>query len=356
MEELWKKFSLSEEEKGVLSVDYQDVERSKEHTQFSLLFRLQTNKEFNKEAFKSTLQKLRKGPHRVTIKEVGNNLFLAVFVTEEHMMDVLDRSPWSFDKRLVLLKRFEGDLSPSNVKFQWSPFWIRVFNIPIKNMNTTISKRIAKEIGTPLLIDAPKSGLAWGPFLRMRVDIDITKPLMRGKMVHIEDMEEGWVYFKYERLPIFCYCCEILGHQEQECPNTRRGCISVDDEDLQYRPWLRVVGPKVGKGKTSSSQPNTDEVSDEKNLEIEGNDGGKDQSLSCPQVLQLPPVKALNLQATNAELDTSPKTSENQVFLESKNQISNLKPSSAVVPISLSNSKPALIEIQPSLDSEKSLS
>ena len=38
------------------------------------------------------------------------------------MMDVLDRSSWSFEKRLVLLKRFEGDLSPGNVKFQWSPF------------------------------------------------------------------------------------------------------------------------------------------------------------------------------------------------------------------------------------------
>ena len=191
MEELWKKFSLSEEEKGVLSVDYQDVERLKEHAQFSVLFRLQTNKEFNKEAFKSTLQQLWKGPHRVIIKEVGNNLFLAVFVTEEHMMDVLDRSTWSFDKRLVLLKQFEDDLNPGNVKFQWSPFWIRVFNIRIKSMNMTIGKHIAKGIGTPLLIDAPKSGLAWGPFLRMRVDIDITKPLMRGKMVHIEDMERG---------------------------------------------------------------------------------------------------------------------------------------------------------------------
>ena len=109
------------------------------------------------------------------------------------------------------------------------------------------------------------------------------------------------------------------------------------------------------KGKTSSSQPNIDEVSDEENLEIEGNDDGKDQSLSCPHVLQLPLVRALNLQATNAELDTPPKTSENQVFSESENQISNLKPNSAVVPISLSNSKLALIEIQPSLDSEKSL-
>ena len=58
-------------------------------------------------------------------------------------------------------------------------------------MNMTVGNHIAKEIGTPLLIDAPKNGLARGPFLCMRVDIDITKPLMRGKMVHIEDMERG---------------------------------------------------------------------------------------------------------------------------------------------------------------------
>ena len=50
-------------------------------------------------------------------------------------------------------------------------------------MNISIGNHIANEIGIPLLIDAPKSGLAWGPFLRMRVDIDITKPLMRAKML-----------------------------------------------------------------------------------------------------------------------------------------------------------------------------
>lgn len=159
MEELWKKFSLFEEEKGVLSVNSQDVAKSKEEAQLSLLFRLQINKDFNKEAFKSTLHQLWKGPDRVIIKEVGNKLFLAIFVTEENMNDVLDKSHWSFDKRLVLLKCFDGDLSPGNVKFQRSPFWIRVFNIPIKSMNLSVGNHIANEIGIPLLIDAPKSGL-----------------------------------------------------------------------------------------------------------------------------------------------------------------------------------------------------
>uniref|UniRef100_A0A7N2QX29 Uncharacterized protein n=1 Tax=Quercus lobata TaxID=97700 RepID=A0A7N2QX29_QUELO len=57
-------------------------------------------------------------------------------------------------------------------------------------MSKAVGTHIAKEIGVPLLGDAPKSGLAWGHFLQIQVDIDITKPLIRGKMIHIEDMEE----------------------------------------------------------------------------------------------------------------------------------------------------------------------
>ena len=129
----------------------------------------------------------------------------------------------------------------------------------------------------------------------------------------------------------------------------------MDEEDLQCGLWLRVVGPKAVKSKTSSSQHNTDEVSDEENLETEGNDGDKDQSPSCLKALHLSPVRTLNLQATNAGLDAPPRTSKNQVFSESQNQILNLKPGSDAAPISLSNSKPALIEIQPSHDPKKSL-
>ena len=47
-------------------------------------------------------------------------------------------------------------------------------------MNSTVGNYIANEIGVPFLVDAPKSGLAWGPFLRIRVEVDSTKPLMRG--------------------------------------------------------------------------------------------------------------------------------------------------------------------------------
>ena len=117
MEEMWKKFKQSEEEKGVLAESSQDVSNSKHQVKFSILFKLQINKEFNREVFKSTIQKLWQRSHGVTNKEVGNNLFLAIFTWEEDITEVLDRSPRSFDKRLILMKQFNGDLSPGNVSF-----------------------------------------------------------------------------------------------------------------------------------------------------------------------------------------------------------------------------------------------
>lgn len=117
-----EKIHLSEEGKGVLAISSQEVNSSKEHTQFNILFKLQATKEFNKEAFKSTIQKLWCSSQGVTTKGVGKNLFLASFVYREDMMDVLDRSPWSFNRKLILLKRFNGDISPSSVSFQYFPF------------------------------------------------------------------------------------------------------------------------------------------------------------------------------------------------------------------------------------------
>ena len=136
------------------------VAGSKQQAQYSILFKLQTNKDFNKEAFKATCGNLWRSNQGVTIKDVGQNLFIAIFGSEEHLTSVIDKSPWSFDKKLILMKRFHGDSSPANVTFSHSLFWIRIFNIPIKCMNKAVRTRIGNKVGELIMVDAPKSGLA----------------------------------------------------------------------------------------------------------------------------------------------------------------------------------------------------
>ena len=120
-------------------------------------------------------------------------------------------------------------------------------------MNTIVGNHIAKEIGVSLVIDTPKSGLAWGPFLMIRVDVDITKPLMRGKMISIEEMEDVWVFFKYERLPTFYYRCGILGHQDCGCQGINKGRFHTNDDVLEFGPWLGVVALKTKYKKGNSN-------------------------------------------------------------------------------------------------------
>nr|POE99950.1 hypothetical protein CFP56_68859 [Quercus suber] len=214
-------------------------------------------------------------------------------------------------------------------------------------MNATVGNYIANEIGVPLLVDAPKSGLAWRPILRIRVDIDITKPLMRGKMVQIEGMEKGWVHFKYERLPIYCYRCGILGHQERECHIAKKGCITAEEDDFQFGPWLRAVASKFNRGRSPFSKTKSGVAIEDIDLESDEEEGDRQPS-PTPRRQQMPPPinKSFDDIIAVDSLEDSAKILGCQVIPQSQNLISNSTdrldshPPNPEKPSSLSSSNP----------------
>jgi hypothetical protein len=65
-------------------------------------------------------------------------------------------------------------------------------------------------------VDVIGDGVGWGRCLRIRVNLDITKPLDRGRALSING-KPVWVNFKYEKLTQFCYYCERILHTQQQC-------------------------------------------------------------------------------------------------------------------------------------------
>ena len=57
----------------------------------------------------------------------------------------------------------------------------------------------------------------WRHYLRIRVRIDVKKPLKAKMKIKLAGSEWGWIEFKYERLPLFCFVCGKIGHSERFC-------------------------------------------------------------------------------------------------------------------------------------------
>ena len=84
-------------------------------------------------------------------------------------------------------------------------------------------------------------------FMQVRVSIDITKPLCRGRKIELNDGEDSWVSFKYECLPNLYYWCNRLTHHDKDCSLWSKWKGSIKEGDQQFRSWLRASTPNLGK-------------------------------------------------------------------------------------------------------------
>lgn len=124
-------------------------------------------------------------------------------------------------------------------------------------MTKQTGERVGGIFGTVEVVDVPENDVGWGPFLRVHISLDITKPIPRGSLVTFSFFGQMWVAFKYERLPWLCFSCGILGHLERDClSNISRRNFSSSIEGLkQYGAWLGASDmvsrrPHIGGGRS----------------------------------------------------------------------------------------------------------
>ncbi|KAI8027045.1 hypothetical protein LOK49_LG02G00268 [Camellia lanceoleosa] len=107
--------------------------------------------------------------------------------------------------------------------FRWSPFWVQVHGLPCDKMTRAHGEVIGNRIGQLVEIEAPSDGLLiHRNFLRLRVEVDVSKPLLQGFILYRRDSSgpvgNGLkVYYKYERLSEFCYDCGCIRHDKLAC-------------------------------------------------------------------------------------------------------------------------------------------
>lgn len=125
------------------------------------------------------------------------------------------------------------------MSFERVAFWIRFFDIPLGFQNRFMARKLGNTLGTFIEVDYDKDSFCWGEHLRIKMLIDITKPLQRGILIKPGgDQESVWICIQYERLTDFYYCCGRIGHVMKDCRDLtlEKG---KDAENFQFGGWLR---------------------------------------------------------------------------------------------------------------------
>lgn len=114
-------------------------------------------------------------------REVQDNLWLIEFADGEDKRRVLEGRPWSFEHKILVLQDFDGKTTPAQMNFHHSAFWVQIHNIYLVCMTKKVGARIGESLGDLVDIEVEGDGTSWGRYLHVRVNINLTKPLERGR-------------------------------------------------------------------------------------------------------------------------------------------------------------------------------
>lgn len=157
------------------------------------------------------------------------------------MESVLWNRLWSFDRNHLVLDRVSGEEQPLNLNMHYGVFWVRIYDIPLMLGLEMITKKIRKVLRAFEEMDRNK-GHRNGRFMKIKVTLDLNKPLKKGTMVRFKD-KTHIDFFKYERLLTFCFMCGRISHQLKDCKAL--GDLSEEGyKDLQNESYLMVCGSK----------------------------------------------------------------------------------------------------------------
>lgn len=233
---------------------------------------------------KHTLAALWKPGKGVFIREVDANLFVFQFYHEIDIKRVVDGSPWSFNRRVLVISRMkEGDI-PRGVSLNTLDLWVQIHELRAGFMSENILKEIGNYVGKFIESCPNNFKPGWREYMRVRVAIDLFTPLKRRMKIRKSGAEWHWIVFKYENVPTFCFICGLMGHSEKYCSKL----FEVPEKEIvkPYGSWMRAPFKKqtnlIG---SRWLRDGSDDISDDSgwNTVASGVDGERKNESFTPQ-------------------------------------------------------------------------
>ncbi|KAJ4844153.1 hypothetical protein Tsubulata_022631 [Turnera subulata] len=221
----------------------EDLDSEVVEPRFFLLAKVLGTKHLNPKAFTNMLRGLWNPTKGMEITQLERSLFLIQFSAKRDLHSVLKGEPWTFDKRLILLKQVTGDEHFSSVHINSCSFWVKIFHIPMSYRTDRHLMLIAGRLGTFCGFDE-RGALGWGQYVRVWVALNIDLPLKKEITSRSSQSNNLVFSVKYENLPNYCYGCGLIGHLIREC-SAWSDSDSEDEKEYPFGDGLRASPSKA---------------------------------------------------------------------------------------------------------------
>lgn len=96
------------------------------------------------------------------------------------------------------------------VDLDWCDFYIHVHELALSKRIRDVAMHVGKKLGTFKEVDLDLQGRSWGLSMRLRVQLNVNKPLKWAIKIRTTAVDEHMVFFTYEKLPNICYLCGVM--------------------------------------------------------------------------------------------------------------------------------------------------
>ena len=151
-------------------------------------------------------------------------------------------------------------MTTANVKFDSVALWIQIWGAPFDMSSSKVAAEIGSRLGEVVEVEKRKVKEGQNLFMRVKVAVPISKPLRQGGFIGGSNEQRSWVSYKYERLPLFCHFCGLLGHDLKHCAEYYARSKNGGEVLCQYGEWMKSVGSwsrspvRMGSNKHSSDR------------------------------------------------------------------------------------------------------
>ncbi|XP_019164570.1 PREDICTED: uncharacterized protein LOC109160752 [Ipomoea nil] len=174
----------------------------------------------------------------VTMRQLQPQRFLIRFYHETDLNRILADGPWTYEQNLLILHKLHPGEDPEVVPLNQADFWVQIHSLPAGLRSEVVVSAIGSFLGTLVQADEKNFGGSMRTFYRVRVTVDVTRPLRKQMKLRKGDGQWAVVDFRYECLPTFCFICGVIGHGDKVCPKIAQG---VDPRvNKPYGAWLRA--------------------------------------------------------------------------------------------------------------------